>query len=140
MPAEGQQAGLDLWPREHDLPPRWDGLPVQWGDLSDTAAIICPPPRKPDRCDQCGTTRARLSNIGRVWTDAASAPASIGRARLHRNRHLVSLITVFRCTACNHDSVVDPNGRMWDLDITDYTDDGSWDNSLNSDPAERGRR
>ena len=28
MPAEGQQVGLDLWPREHDLPPRWDGLAI----------------------------------------------------------------------------------------------------------------
>ena len=88
MPVEGQQVGLDLWPREHDLPPRWDGLPVEWGDWSDTAAvIICPPTRHPDRCDHCGTTRPRLINIGRVWTDEASAPAAIGRARLHRNHH-----------------------------------------------------
>ena len=44
MPADGQQVGLDLWPREHDLPPRWGGLPVAWGDWTDTAAvIICPP-------------------------------------------------------------------------------------------------
>ena len=140
--AEGQQVGLDLWPRDHDLPPRWDGLPVQWGDRSDTAAVIicCPPPRHPEHCDQCGTTRPRLINIGRIWTDQASAPAAIGRARLHQNGHLVGLITAFRCTACNHDSVLDPHGQMWDLDPTDYTDDGSWDNSLDSEPAERVRR
>ena len=77
MPAEGQQACLDLWPREHDLPPRWDGLPVQWGDWSDTAdVIICPPPRRPERCDHCGVTVACLINIGRIWTDEASAPAA----------------------------------------------------------------
>ncbi len=45
MPAEGQQACLDLWPREHDLPPRWDGLPVEWGDWSDTTNVIISPPR-----------------------------------------------------------------------------------------------
>ena len=140
MPAEGQHVGLDLWPREHDLPPRWDGLPVEWGDWTDTAAvIICPPPRHPDRCDHCGTTRPRLINTGRVWTDEASAPSAIGRARLNRNRHLVGLITAFRCAACNHDSVVDPNGQAWDLD-TDYTGDGSWDNSDEAGGARVGGR
>lgn len=73
----------DLWPREHDLPPRWDGLPVQWDDWSDTAGmIICPPPRRPERCHHCGTAVASLINIGRIWTDEASAPPAIGLARL----------------------------------------------------------
>jgi hypothetical protein len=133
MPAEGHQVRLDLWPREHDLPPRWDGLTLEWGDWSDTAdVIICPPPRHPERCDHCGTTAACLTNIGRIWTDETSAPAAIGRARLRGDRHLVGLITAFRCPGCRHDSVVDPDGQQWDLDDTDYTDDGSWDNSPNT--------
>ena len=78
----------DLWPREHDLPPRWDGLPVQWDDWSDTAGmIICPPPRRPERCDHCGTAVASLINIGRIWTDEASAPPAIGGARLRSAGH-----------------------------------------------------
>jgi hypothetical protein len=140
MKAEGQQACLDLWPREHDLPPRWDGLPVQWGDWSDTADVImCPPPRRPERCDHCGVTVACLINIGRIWTGEASAPAAIGRARLRRGQHLVGLITAFRCPVCRHDSVLDPDGKQWDLDVTDYTDDGSWDNSPKSRSAGRRR-
>ena len=128
----------DLWPREHDLPPRWDGLPVQWDDWSDTAGmIICPPPRRPERCDHCGTAVASLINIGRIWTDEARAPPAIGRARLRGNRHLVGLITAFRCPACRHDRVLDPDGQQWDLD-TDCTEDGSWDNNPNAKPDGRG--
>lgn len=130
-PTDGQQASLDLWPREHDLPPRWDGLPVQWGDWSDTAGMfICPPPRRPERCAHCGTTAAALINTGRIFTDEASAPTAIGRARLNGGRHLVGLISAFRCPCCERDRVLDPTGQEWDLDDTDYTDDGSWDNDL----------
>ncbi|GAT07597.1 hypothetical protein H7I77_25405 [Mycolicibacterium novocastrense] len=124
----GGQFGLDLWPREHDLPPRWDGLVVEWGDWDDTAGVfVCPPPRSPQRCEICGSTRPPLINSGRIWTDPATAPPAIGRVRMRRGRHLVGRITAFRCADCEHDTVLDPNGQMWDLDPTDYTDDGSWD-------------
>ncbi len=127
QPTDGQQASLDLWPRENDLPPRWDGLPVQWSPWSDTRGVmICPPPRHPERCTHCGTTEAAMITIGRIWTEKATAPTAIGRARLRNGLHLVGLLTAFRCPACEHDHVVDPNGDSWDLDDTDYTD-GSWD-------------
>lgn len=130
MPPADPQQTLDLWPRQHDLPPRWDGLPVQWGEWTDTAdVIICPPPRHPNRCDRCETAAAPLINIGRIWTDETSAPPAIGRARLRGGRHLVGLISAFRCPECRHDRVLDPNGQQWDLDDTDYTDQGSWDHS-----------
>ena len=121
-----RQEALELWPREHDLPPRWDGLPVEWGTWSDTGGVmLCPPPKQPDRCTHCDSTAAALINIGRVWTDKHSAPTAIGRARLRGDKHLVGLITAFRCPTCDHDHVLDPNGLSWDLDDTDYGDDGS---------------
>ena len=127
-PVERQQASLDLWPREHDLPPRWDGLPVQWSQWSDTSGVmICPPPPQPERCTHCATTEAPMITIGRIWTEKATAPTAIGPARLRNGKHLVGLLTAFRCPVCEHDHVVDPNGDSWDLDDTDYTDDGSWD-------------
>ena len=99
----------------------------------------CPPPRRPERCDHCGVTVACLINIGRFWTDEASAPAAIGRARLRRGRHLVGLITAFRCPGVPSRQCFDADGKQWDLDVTDYTDDGSWDNSPKSRSAGRRR-
>src|SRR4051812_17128651 len=107
------QAELDLWPREHDLPPRWDGMPVEWGEWQDSSDVfVCPAPRRPERCERCGCARARMLNIGRVWTDPKTAPPAIGRALLRRGRHLVGLLSVFRCVECGHDMVLDPSGQL----------------------------
>lgn len=122
------QLALPFWPRQHDLPPRWDGLPVEWGEWSDAVGMfICPPPRKPDSCPHCGWTTPPLMATGRIWTDPTTAPPAIGRARLNRGRHLVGILTVFRCVGCTRDQVLDSDGATWDLDPTDYTDDGSWE-------------
>lgn len=120
-----EQGQFELWPRDHDLPPRWDGLPVQWGHWSDTGTVFMCPPAKPQRCDQCGSSRPRLLNVGRLWTDPQTAPPAIGVARLRRGKHLVGIMSAFRCPDCGHDTVLDPAGQEWDLDETDYTDDGS---------------
>lgn len=125
----GEQGQLDLWPRQHDLPPRWDGLPVEWDSWTTTTGpgtFLCPPPRHPDRCDHCGTTAPKTLCIGRIWTDPTTAPPAISRGRLRNGRHLVAIISAFRCTYCHHDSVLDHTGMLWDLDPTDYTDTGSW--------------
>lgn len=133
-PRNLDQLGLELWPREHDLPPRWDGLPVEWGCWDDTGrAFMCPPP-KPQRCARCGSEHPRLINVGRLWTDPATAPPAIGPTRLRRGRHLVGVISAFRCPDCGHDSVLDHLGNEWDLDETDYTDDGSWDVTASGRP------
>lgn len=126
------QCSFDLWPRQHDLPPRWDGLPVEWSGWQQPPVVyVCPPPRRPDRCDTCASERQPSINIGRVWTDPATAPQAIGRARLRRGRHLVCVITAMRCNDCGHDRVLElSSGMTWDLDETDYTDDGSWDNRI----------
>lgn len=132
MPTDSGQPALELWPRDHDLPPRWDGLPVEWGKWDDTAGMfICPPPRRPEQCEACRSTQPPLINIGRVWTDPATAPPAIGRARLDKGRHLVGTITAFRCPDCEQDTVLDSE-TSWILDETDYTDDGSWDNGTSS--------
>ena len=119
---------LDLWPRQHDLPPRWDGLPVEWGSWSDTAdIIICPPPPRRPKCVRCGSHQDPHMNLGRVWTEPGMVRA-IRRAQLSNGRHLVAHLAAFRCPDCEHDHVIDlVNDQAWDLDTTDYTDDGSYD-------------
>lgn len=128
MSRNAEQPGLELWPREHDLPPRWDGLPIEWDQWREPPTVfLCPPPRQPEHCDHCGSTAPQSMSIGRIWTDPATAPPAISRARMRRGRHLVGIITAFRCDDCTHDTVLDPSGVLWDLDITDYSDEGSWD-------------
>lgn len=108
-------------PRLHDLPPRWDGLPVQWADWTDAAAM------SPERCTYCGGTTAAAINTGHIWTDESSASPATGEARLRDGRRFVGLLTAFRCPQCEHDHVLDSiTGKRWDLDDTDYTDEGSW--------------
>ena len=123
-----EQTELELWPRKHDLPPLWDGMPVEWGEWSDTARVMmCPPPRQAERCSHCQSTRAPMMNIGRIWTDPKTAPPTIGHARMNRGSHFVAIVAAFRCLDCQSDSVLDSQGGEWILDATDYTDKGSWE-------------
>lgn len=122
----GEQLGLELWERAHDLPPRWDGLIVEWGDWQDlNEPFICPPPKQSHRCGKCGSTQQEQVCVGRLLTDPAMRVAAIGKARQRRGRHPVGVLTAFRCPDCEHDVVLDPAGVTWDLDDTDYTDAGS---------------
>lgn len=114
---EAATAELELWPRQHDLPPRWDGLPIEWGEWSDTADVfICPPPRERTRCSQCGSDRRPRMSLGRVLTELAVVdkstsvrPASVAR--------VVANLALFRCPECEHDYVLDfANDEAWDLD------------------------
>lgn len=110
------QVELELWPRHHDLPPRWDGLPVTWGDWKDAGTVfICPPPKKADSCSRCGSTAPHRMACGRIQAEPATDLSVIG------------IITAFRCKDCDHDHVLDHAGNQWDLDPSDYTDEGSFE-------------
>ncbi|MCT7372154.1 hypothetical protein [Mycolicibacterium llatzerense] len=130
MTDHGEQTHLELWPRQHDLPPRWDGAIVEWEPWKPGLTMfVCGPRslRRPDGCAQCDSPEPRAMSIGRIWTDPATAPPAIGTARHAAGRQLVAVLTAFRCTSCNHDSVLDPDGVLWNLDPSDYTDTGSTD-------------
>lgn len=124
----GQQS-LELWPRDHDLPPRWDGRPVEWGEWSSTGDVFICPPTKDKGCEYCRSTTPRLMCLGRIFTEPGTV-AAIGRARQNCGRHLVGHIAAFRCPDCERDYVIDGLGadaQTWHLDDTDYTDNGSWE-------------
>ena len=104
--------------REHDLPPRWDGYPVTWDGWKLDHIWICPPP-KPEPCPYCGSLAERVTNAGTVTiTGIPRIGKIIGRPIRHR-------IYAMRCPACGHDQVYD-FAELWDLDLTDYQDEGSW--------------
>lgn len=123
-----EQTALPLWPRDYDLPPLWDGLPVEWGEWRDTADIfICPPPPKRPKCERCGSRRDPRMSLGRVFTELVMVK-STRKSRLANGKHLVAHLSALRCPDCEHDYVFDfTNDQAWDLDPSDYTADGSWD-------------
>lgn len=121
--------------REHDLPPKWDGLAVIWEPWEPAGDIfICP--AAPTGCTECGSTATPISSRGTVAvshivTRQRLADYLTNRSRLgplaYRARILgTGRLFAYRCPDCHHDSVHDLNTReSWDLDCTDYGDDGS---------------
>jgi hypothetical protein len=96
--------------RVHDLPPRWDGQPVTWGDWSIEAPTTLVFHMGPEAfaCPRCGTVEHQpLRCRGRY--------ADIG-----------GLLTATRCPHCAHDQVYDfETGELYDLEASDYGDEGS---------------
>lgn len=111
--------------REHDLPPKWDGHPVEWDGWSEASDIfICPPPGD-EPCHMCGSVRRGLITGGTVTADWPDGVAAIRQARL-RERVTRWRLSVFRCPDCRHDTVWDMRtDQWWDLDHSDYGPDGS---------------
>lgn len=117
--------------REHDLPPRWDGLAVVWdGWQTQIEAFVCPPP-KPTCCTVCGSLADPVTNRGRVARVPAVTHERIRehdekRAHLAGRPPALHRLVAFRCPDCRHDQVWDTDAdETWDLDHTDYGPDGS---------------
>lgn len=132
----------------HDLPPRWDGHPVWWRGWRDRGAtFICG--HQVDVCEhcgrgdvpaecECGSHNPPMLNQGMVGESADMTPQDVERndeaIRLARSAGVIRnapqrigwlQLTAFRCPDCGADRVVDGDGVLWDLDETDYGDDGS---------------
>lgn len=117
------QFSLDL--RAHDLPPYWDGHPIEWDETwTSQRPFICPPP-KPDPCSACGLIRPMAMKMGRIRvTEQALNNLRPIRARAGERW---KTLAVFRCTACGADHVIDPHtGEAWDLGLEDYGPRGSY--------------
>ena len=114
------QPTLPLAPRRHDLPPRWDGCTVEWQGwhVDDTTLRFH---LRRECCHTCGSLEWPVINVGRVRADGR------GVWILHRSGgYQLGRLYAFRCPDCKHDRVVDLAGVEWDLDDTDYDDEGSW--------------
>ena len=118
----------------HDLPPRWDGLPVAWRGWESLPITSCRAWGS-DRCASCGSDKRSSINFGIVGdsaemtprdvraNDAACRIAPLSAAVFPKRKAWIRLIA-FRCPDCGHDQV-DDGTDFWDLDPSDYTDDGS---------------
>lgn len=132
--------------REHDLPPRWDGLVVRWGgwEYQSCGVFICPPPKPRD--DVCPGCKAPLTergfptrsvNRGEVAIHPGVTLAHIEEREASRERlpFLVKgklgrlawmRLVVYRCPECQLDEVWDIQAdEWWTLDHTDYGPEGS---------------
>lgn len=109
--------------RLHDLPPLWDGRPVQWSDWTDQGGmearttLVFHVPADHWACTGCGWIRdTELRAVGTLM------PGN-GVTDLYPHVRLV----VRRCPGCHLDEVTDlDTGQVWDLDDTDYGHAGSW--------------
>lgn len=117
----------------HDLPPRWDGTPVAWRGWESFEAFVCGPRRA--ACESCGSLEQPTLNMGLVGDDPTMTPEDVRRddeaVKLaystghRRERHSWIQLTAFRCAECGADSIVDDDGVVWTLDLSDYGDAGS---------------
>lgn len=95
--------------RKHDLPPLWDGEPVVWGRWRPPVAIFM--------CNRSARVEPAFCTACHSTANPALATGTVGRFRR---------LTAFRCPDCGHDTVADADtGEVWDLDPTDYQDEGS---------------
>lgn len=104
----------------HDLPPKWDGWPVEWEGWGFAPPIhMCGKglDLRGDVCGKCGYVGEQPMNRGR-----AREPFP-WRGRFQRGRTLVAT----RCPHCRHDVVLTnvANPEWWDLEPADYLDAGS---------------
>lgn len=125
--------------RRHDLPRFWDGLAVVWDGWQDSEPgpmFLCPPSLRRDPCPACGSLAARLLNRGRVAMSALVTHELIARRDAERDRLPLDVqhrrpgvalyrLHAYRCVDCRHDQVLEGLDTWWDLDESDYTDEGS---------------
>lgn len=112
----------------HDLPPRWDGHDVTWEDKWVQERATSLDFHSPDlgACAECGSVRLKLQKRGTYWALGVRLAASpLPGPHRRRARQLYAE----RCADCRHTTVTELGraGQSWDIDDSDLTDDGSYD-------------
>lgn len=143
MDARSQQGDLLVGLRQHDLPPKWDGLAVLWDgwEYAPSGVFMCPPPQR-EVCEGCGRpsmergfpcySRTKgLVAVSTVLTHdnlryESENRERLGWARGKRAPRAFYRLFAFRCHHCQVDTVWDTDtDEWWTLDHTDYGDEGS---------------
>lgn len=132
--------------RAHDLPPLWDGRRVGWREWAKGPVFVCGPrslERTEPPCPACSSTKQRWRAAGVLaarpgatvsgWQDVPSKrqPGRTWRRQTTEPERSRMRLMAFRCPDCAHDTVLDiETDEVWELDETDYGDDGSADPRL----------
>jgi hypothetical protein len=71
----------------------------------------------------------KLSNLHLCAVQVGKQTLLTQRARSRRVHAIGGTyeLTAFRCPDCRHDQIDDRDGHTWDLDESDYSEDGSWE-------------
>ncbi len=120
--------------RKYDMPPFWDGMPVEWNPWDeDHLTFLCGSKKCVDAawqtCEHCGYQGHFLTSRGVVRTRPEQVPSiSLGNLQ---PQHFVDTLHATRCPRCGVTHVIDRLGstdpQEWILDKSDYSPGGSWE-------------
>lgn len=106
--------------KDYDLPPRWDGLPIEWAPWQPQpwSSLEIHRRGRPEVCERCGSQAQPSEAHG-------GTPRRPAALRGREAPPVVRLIA-YRCPGCGLDTVLDVNTwQWWTLDATDYGPFGS---------------
>lgn len=134
---------LTLVHTRHDLPPSWDGVPVEWSEWSaeeSRSTIVLHAPAHTLACHECGSVDESRISWGKRPPENPTMMTT--RTKTTKSGHKYEVphemeawavrdIVASRCRHCLHDVVTDMRtGEAWDLDESDYGSDGSNSDTL----------
>lgn len=127
---------LTLVASRFDLPPSWDGDPVEWDDWSyGRTTIVLHAPADALACHQCGSVDEPMISWGQRPPEKPTFMST--RTKTTKSGHKYQVpqeieawavrdLIASRCRHCLADVVTDTRtGEAWDLEDSDYTADGS---------------
>ena len=135
--AQNSTRHLRLAHSRNDLPPSWDGAPVEWSAwTSNRTTLSFHAPAEALACDQCGAVDEPLICWGKrppeTPTFASTRTKMTKSGRKYEVAHEVKAWAVLdliahRCRHCGKDEVRDlRTDERWDLEESDYGAAGSY--------------
>lgn len=128
---------LALVHSRHDLPPSWDGVPVEWSEWSKggtTLALHLPPDQL--ACPECGAVEEPAISFGKRPPETPTIMGTRIKTTKSGRQYTVPQeikawavrdLIASRCKHCLHDVVTDlRTDERWDLDESDYAPQGSY--------------
>jgi len=128
---------LSLVVSRPDLPPFWDGAPVEWSEWSaGGTSLAWHIPADQLACPECGAVEEPAVCFGKRPPESPTVMSTRTKTTRSGRKYAVpheikawgvrDLIAA-RCRHCNHDVVTDlRTDERWDLDESDYTAEGSY--------------